>query len=218
MKKFGIVAVLLCLFAVPALAAPGEITFGLDGGMGIPMGDFGKAFKAGFNGGVFADYMVTDMFAIGVDGSYNQFKGKDVPFSIDIPTVGTLNVTDEKFTVLQFGAHVKVAPAMKDMPLAPYLQVGAGIYSGKDEVTADLDGVDESTSASKSKFGYNIGIGADYKATPQIGVGVFGTFHSIMNAFEAVGGTEKKSANYVAVGLKVSFSTAATTTTKTTTP
>ncbi len=203
MKKFGIAVVLLCLFAVPALAAPGEMTFGLNGGAAIATGDFGKGFSTGFTGGVFGDYMFTDMVGAGVDLSYNRWKAKDV---------------DVNFTELQFGGHIKLVPAMKDMPVAPYLQVGAGAYNGKTDVSG---------AESKTKFGYNIGIGADYKVTPQVGVGLFGTWHAITDAFESTTvdlstgatTTEKKSANYIAIGLKVTFmTTPTTTTTKTTTP
>lgn len=226
MRKLGIVvAALLCLYAVPALAAaPGEITFGLNGGVAVPMGDFGDAYKMGFTGGVFADYAFSPMFALGLDASYNQFKGKDLPVEIRDDT-GTLlfAITDAKVTPIQFGAHVKAMPPMANMPFEPYLQLGAGFYNVKAEVTTASDvlpALAGTTDETKSKFGYNIGIGADYKMTPQVGLGLFGTFHSITDAFtsDTATGTEKKAANYFAVGLKLTFMTTPTTTTKTTTP
>jgi opacity protein-like surface antigen len=198
MRKFGLVLlalVSLSFLALPALAAPGEITFGLTGGMTVPMGDYGDATKSGATGGVFGDYMLSDMFAVGLDAAYSQNKGKDLPAGVDA-----------KVTILQFGAHVKLVPPMKDMPISPYLQVGAGLYNGKTEVSAGVFSSDTTV----NKFGFNVGVGADYKVSPMVGVGLFGAYHNVTDAFEDENG-DTKSATYVAVGVKVSFMTAAKT-------
>jgi opacity protein-like surface antigen len=181
--------------AFPVQAAKGDFTFGLDGGMSVPTGDYGDVAKSGFLGGVFGDYQIHDMFAVGLDGAYSQNKAK-----------GT-DVGDAKATIIQFGGHVKVMPQMKDMPVLPYLQVGAGLYNAK------FSGGGSDTTV--NKFGYNVGIGADYKVNPQIGVGLFGTFHSALSAFELEnedGTTSEKAANYIAVGVKVTFMTTGATT------
>lgn len=226
MRKLVLLAVVCMAFAVPALAAaPGEMTFGLNGGVGIPMSDFGDAYKMGFTGGVFGDYAFTPIFALGVDASYSQFKGKDLPIEFR-DTAGDLlfAITDAKVTPIQFGAHLKATPPMENMPLAPYAQVGAGFYSVKGEVTtaSDVEPLLAGTSdETKTKFGWNIGIGADYKVTPAFGLGIFGTYHNITDAFvkESVDITtgettsEKKSASYFTVGVKLTFSTAAMTST-----
>jgi len=185
MRKLGIVlAAIACLslMAIPAVAAKGEFTFGPFGGMSIPTGDFGKVAKAGFMGGVFGDYQVHEMFAVGIDAAYNQVKAKD-------------SADDTKTTLIQVGGHVKFIPQMKDTKVLPYLQVGGGLYNFK---TTSPD-------TSLNKFGYNVGAGADYKVNPQVAVGVFGAFHSVLSAFETEGSTTKKAANYIAVGVKVTF-------------
>jgi opacity protein-like surface antigen len=200
MRKFGIVlAALACLslMAFPVQAAKGDFTFGLDGGMGIPTGDFGDAFNAGVLGGVFGDYQIHEMIAVGVDGSYSQYKGKDLP----------ADITDLKATLIQGGAHVKVMPQMKDMKVLPYLQVGAGIYNVKGEQTST--NADASGSETKSKFGFYVGVGADYQVNPQIGVGLFGAYHDVPDAFDFGNGdtATTKAANMISVGVKVTFST-----------
>ena len=90
----------------------------------------------------------------------------------------------------------------------PYLQVGAGIYNVKFETTNTDPTL--SSSETKSKFGFNVGVGADYQVTPMIGAGLFGAYHNVMDAYEVDNGdgtTSKKAANYIAVGLKVTFAT-----------
>jgi len=194
MRKFGFVlAALACLsiMAVPAMAAKGDITFGVDGGMTIPTGDFGDLFQSGFMGGVFGDYQIHEMFAVGLDGAYSQNKVKDLPAGVDA-----------KVTFLQFGGHVKFMPQMKDVKVLPYLQVGAGLYNAKTSIT----GTDAKGDTTVNKFGFNVGVGADYKVNPQIAVGVFGAYHDVMDAYTNDAG-DKKAANYIALGVKVTFMT-----------
>lgn len=215
MRNLAIVlAALACAaLTVPArAAAPGDITFGLDGGVGIPAGDFGKAFRSGFTAGVFGDYAVTRAVAVGIDGSWEQFKEKDVPFQVVVvdelgaPLPGG-TVSDWKAEIVRFGAHLKVSPPLPGSLLAPYLQVGAGLYDVKNKISSDVP--DLSSEDSKSKFGFNLGIGADYRLTPSVGVGGFGAWHSVSSAFAASGTANRKSANYFVLGLKVTFSTGA---------
>lgn len=205
MRKIVVMAVMLaCVLVVPsAYAAKGDITFGLNGGLTIPTGDFGKTdttsgqfgFKSGFTGGVFGDYMVHEMIAVGIDAGYGQNKGKDLPSGVDA-----------KLTIINVGAHVKYMPPMKDMPISPYLQVGAGLYNAKAKITFGS----ESSDTTVNKFGFNVGIGADYKVTPQVGVGIYGTYHSIMKVplgVDAEGNDVEKTANYIAAGVRVTFLT-----------
>jgi opacity protein-like surface antigen len=204
MKKLLLTAVLACLVIAPAAhAAKGEFTFGLNGGISSPTGDYGKTdvnnnefgFKSGFNGGVFGDYMVHELVGVGVDASYAKNDSKDWNSG-----------DDGKVTILQFGGHVKVMPAMKDISVSPYLQVGAGLYRAKTETTISNVSTDDTV----NKFGYNIGAGVDYKVNPMFGLGVFGTFHSALDAFEKVdvnNNVTKKAANYVTAGIKLTFMT-----------
>lgn len=219
MKKFGwVAAVLLCLsFAVPAGAAvPGAFTVGVDGGASIPLSDFGKAFKTSGMGGAFIEYSITSFVGIGLDGSYNQFTGKDLPADFS-----------SKLKIWQGGAHLTLsAPTVAGgatMPIVPYVRGGLGWYYN----TTDVEfpgGSDQSTS---DKLGFNLGVGVDLHPTPQFGLGVFGTWHGVSNAFAVrefddlgnVISSKDRMLNYVAVGVLLSFSaTPGHTTTTTTTP
>lgn len=186
MRKFGIVlAALACLSltAIPSFAAKGDITFGLTGGMAMPMGDFADFFKMGFGGGVYGDYAVAEQFLVGVDGMYNQF-------SADEDVFGDLDVT---FSMINFGAHGKWLPPVKDSPMAPYISVGVGMYNGKIKME------DEAEEESESKIGINGGAGVDFKVNPQFTVGVGGAFHHVM--------TDEEATQFFTVGVNIGFMT-----------
>jgi hypothetical protein len=200
MRKLGFVlmALVLMAFAVPALAVEkGEMTFGLTGGMAMPMGDFGDVAKAGFGGGVFGDYWLTPAIALGVDGAYNRF-GLDEDLVSALEAFSGESV-DGNFTFMQFGAHAKYLFPMKDAPVAPWVSAGAGMYNMK----AKLEVGSESGDDTESKIGLNGAVGLDFKATPAVKVGVVGTFHHIM--------TDDEATQYFTVGLTLGFSTAAQT-------
>ena len=67
----------LTLVVPQAYAAKGDMMLGFSGGVSAPMSDFKDIAKLGFLGGANFDYMVNDMIAVGVDGSYIQNKTKD---------------------------------------------------------------------------------------------------------------------------------------------
>jgi outer membrane protein W len=218
MRKLGIVlAALACLslMAIPALAAKGEFTFGLGGGVLVPTGNFGDMFKMGYGGGVFGDYMVTEQFAVGVDIGYYQVKIKDEHWQEWIDAYNELAdddaTVDESFTIMPFGVHGKWLPTIKDSKFSPFVQVGVGFYraQSKVEVTAadattaalyDLVNVD----VSENKMGFSGGAGVDYVVSPAFKVGVFGAMHNVM--------TEGESTQFFTAGLNLTFSTAGFTT------
>ncbi|MBI5710336.1 MAG: porin family protein [Candidatus Eisenbacteria bacterium] len=190
--KIFVPALLACLLVVPVgHAAKGDFIFGLQGGLSVPTGDYGDSLKSGFMGGVYGDYMVHEMFAIGVDASYNKNDGKELPAGDEV-----------KSTIVQFGAHGKWVPDMKDAPVSPFVQLGAGLYNVKREMT--VSSVPSDTTV--NKFGFNLGAGLDYKATPQVSVGVFGNYHNISDAWTDTAG-DKKSATYFTAGVRVTFMT-----------
>jgi hypothetical protein len=196
MRKIGIVlAALACLslMAFPASAAKGDMAFGLTGGMAMPMGNFSDIFKPGIGVGVYGDYLVTEQFAIGVDGMYNQHSAKD-EWNALLSLLAGVDI-EAKWTTFQFGAHGKWMPPMKDSPAAPYVAFGAGMYNLK----AKVEGGGESGEASLNKIGVNGGLGVDFKVNPQFTIGVGGAFHHVM--------TEGDALQYFNVGVKLGFMT-----------
>ena len=218
MRKFGIVlAALACLslMAIPAMAAKGDMTFGLGGGVVVPTGDFGEKFKLGYGGGVFGDYMVTEQFAVGADIGFCQNKIKAAHWQkwIDGYNAAATDKAsvEETSTIMPFGVHGKWLPPMQDSKFTPFVQLGVGFYRVQDkaEVTAadatiarawDLVSFDET----ENKIGINGGAGVDYAVSPAFKVGIFATMHDIM--------TKGKATQLFSAGVNLTFSTAGFTT------
>lgn len=188
-KRLLLVVLSLVLAASMAEAGPSAKTFMiyLHGGMGIPSGDFGdqRTFDATtgfqFEGGV--DYMVTDMIAVGLDGSYNRNKSGLEGTTFDAGGGFTGTWDENKFTTIQFGAHARIMVPVHESPVSPYALLGLGMYSTKhkwstsydDPATAPFDEVDKTD----LRPGAKLGLGADFKATEQVSVGVGADFNFI---------------------------------------
>jgi opacity protein-like surface antigen len=208
--KSGIVVLGMMLFVGLAQAAP--ITFGLQGGVSIPMSDYGDFVKLGPQGGVFADYWVKDEFGLGADIVGNFHKGKD-DLITELEDAGFTN-PELSFTAIQFGVHGKWMPKMTGQ-IAPWLGVGVGMYNGKTTFKGSFSGVSFDEDDSSSKFGVNASGGVNFKASEMWGVGVMASFHNVTDAIDQIdpntgesAGT--KSAQYVSVGATVTFATTGT--------
>jgi outer membrane protein W len=181
-------ALALMLVAPPAHAAKGDWMIGLNGGTAIPMGDFKDAAKLGFMGGVGVGYAVTEAVSVGVDGSFIMNDGSDLLNALltDIATIfeGTPTTVTGKTSMIQGGAHAKyMFPMGGESKISPYAVVGLGIYNLKFKTeSSNAFWVDE---ASESKFGGRGGLGLNYKASENVGVGVEGTFHYISTDISA---------------------------------
>jgi opacity protein-like surface antigen len=168
----------LCLMAFPAFAAKGDMAFGVNGGVVVPIGALaddvdltaeegigGFQGKMGFDFGASFDYFLTPEFAVGLDGSYASFES-------DYEDAG-----DAKATTMQFGVHGKYLFPTGG-PVVPYVAVGAGMYTAK---LADVGMEDD---LDQTKFGMNGGVGLEYMVTPQVGIGVGGTYHYAFGEFK----------------------------------
>lgn len=186
LRKTGLLVAVLAVMAVApqAQAAKGEFLIGLNAGTGIPMSDYKDAAKLGFMGGAGFDYMATENFAIGADGSFTSNSGSD-DYEAFLTTGAGTPVT-AKFTLLQGGAHARyMFPMASESSIAPYLLGGAGIYNFKEkqESTNTLYNGD----ASVSKFGLRGGLGLMYKTSEKVGIGLEGAFHWINTKDDATG-------------------------------
>jgi len=186
-KASLLVAVLAVMAVVPqAHAAKGEWNIGLNAGTGIPISDYKDAAKLGFMGGVGFDYMATENFAVGVDGSFTSNSGSD-DLEAGLTTLAGTPVT-AKFTLLQGGAHARyLFPMASESSISPYILGGAGIYNVKAKLessNASYNGDDSS-----SKFGVRGGLGLMYKTSEKVGIGVEGAFHWINTKDDATGAT-----------------------------
>jgi opacity protein-like surface antigen len=194
MRKLGIVvtAIACLMMAAVSFAADkpkaGGMTFGVDGGIAMPTGDFGTVFKMGFTGGVFGDYAINEQFALGVAADYVSPSLKD-----DFKVEGV----DIKTTIIPVVLQAKWMPPMKDSKVAPYIMAGGGFYMMQVKAAAEVLGHKVSVSANENKPGFFGGAGVDFKASPQVKVGVFGKYHDIL--------TEGTSTAFITAGVSVGF-------------
>ena len=194
MRKLGIVVTAIACLMVAAVAfsadAPkaGGMTFGIDGGIAMPTGDWGDVFGMGYTAGVFGDYAINEQFAIGIAADY-----ANTPVKSDLKVEGV----DIKTSIIPVVLQAKWMPPFKDSKVAPYIMAGGGYYMLKVTVAEKVDDVTASVSKDVNKPGFFGGVGVDYKASPQVKIGVFGKYHDIL--------TEGSSTALITAGVSVGF-------------
>ena len=115
MKKLFLISVLI----LGTVTANAQFKLGVNGGVQIPIGNFGDVANVGFGGGINAEYLLNESFGLGLDAGYYNFGTEIDGFSFNmIPiTVGA------KYYFLTEG-------------IQPYAGAGLGIYGfGADSET-----------------------------------------------------------------------------------
>jgi outer membrane protein W len=200
MKKTALITLLLSLIVVTGAFAAGEMTFGVSGGAVLPTGDWADFFQMGFQGGVFGEYGINEQFAVGVGVDYAKVGVKDeyktLLETLASDEAGTDVTVDVTESAIPITAYVKWMPPMKGK-VAPYVTVGGGYYMMKSEIKASTADLAISQSETTNKPGFFGGVGVDFKASPQVKVGVFAKMHDIL--------TEGSSTQYFAGGVSVGF-------------
>src|SRR5688572_3962055 len=181
LKGVAALALSTALFASAAQAQT-PVSFGLGGGLTLPLGDFGDAAKMGFHGMGLVEFQPASLpVGIRLDGSYHRVGFSDLFEDVvgegnHQIIMGTLN-----------GVYTfTTAPESK---FHPYIVAGVGMYNAKANVeNADND--------SETKFGINGGAGFNF-GMGSASVFVEGRFHNIF--------TEGSSTNFVPITLGVRF-------------
>jgi opacity protein-like surface antigen len=188
----------LCLMAFPAFAEKGDMAFGLNGGLAMPMGQLADEdyadMKMGPDFGLGFDYFITKDFALGLDGSYVMM---------------TANESDDvKAKTMAFGVHGKYFVPTGGQ-FMPYLNLGVGMYNRKVEFSGDAADFLGEDNVSDNTFGLNAGVGVEYKVTPKIGIGVNGAYIYTFGEFKPEVGGEEVSLlddwNYINFNAAVTF-------------
>jgi opacity protein-like surface antigen len=181
--KIAVAVALVMLTAASAFAkgtakmsneagSKGSWTFGLQGGASMPTGKFGDVASTGFNFGGLANYWMNPQWAFGADVAYHANNASDaVKTALAVSDPGA----ELKFSTIQYGAHAIYMIPTQGGTMFPYLQGGAGAYNVKTKVTGGTAPGD----VSENKFGFNLGGGVDFHATPTVNLGVNGTYHYI---------------------------------------
>jgi outer membrane protein W len=188
MKKTALITLLLSLIVVTGAFAAGAMTIGVNGGIAMPTGDWGDVFGMGFTGGAFGDYAINEQFSLGIAADYVSTPVKD-EFKVE--------GVDVKTSIIPVVLQAKWTPPMKDSKVAPYIMAGGGYYMLKITVAEEVGDATVSVSADANKPGFFGGAGVDFKASPQVKVGVFGKYHNIL--------TEGSSTALITAGVSVGF-------------
>ncbi len=196
MKTMLLAAVLV---TSASAAHAGDMTFGLNGGVAVPMGDFGDAFKLGFGGGVYADYWIKPTYAFGADINGSFFSAKDDQLDALKTAFPAYPDPSAKANLINFGVHGLWAPSMEGASMKPYITYGVGMY----HIASKIEDSDPSVNFddSENKIGINGGAGVDFAASEMMTVGVGAKFHHVL--------TEDEATQFITVGLNVTFKTAA---------
>ena len=164
------VLVLLALFAAPhQSAAAGSWNATVSGGASVPTGDFGDKAKgyaqAGWSIGGSMDYMYTDQWAFGGDGSWNSNSSGNEGAVFSGSTL-----EKDKFSVWQLGAHAKYFfPMAAQAPVKWYGLMGASLYGFKNDQTWNTGGTTTESSSSDKRAGTKLGLGGTYWQNSQVG-------------------------------------------------
>ncbi len=136
------------------LTSNAQISIGLTGGLGLPMGDFGKLASTGFGGGLQGRYHVNDNLAVGLNLGYYTFGG----VSIDLGSLGKISSSYNIIPITLSGEYY-----FSDGDFKPFAALDLGMYSLGANVESTSNGVTTSADADRlNKFGFGIGAGAAY--------------------------------------------------------
>ncbi|HET7603772.1 MAG TPA: outer membrane beta-barrel protein [Gemmatimonadales bacterium] len=172
-------------FTASTAHAQTPVSFGVGGGVNIPLSDFGDAAKLGFQGTALVEFAPANLpVGFRVDGTYQQNN-----FSDDLEA-------DGKFQQIYGTADVmytfKTAPESR---IHPYLIAGGGVYNMK----AKVDGVGDS--GSDTKFGVNGGAGFNMSAGSAT-VFLEARFHNVFTSDDDTGASNT---NFIPITIGVKF-------------
>ena len=151
------------LFATAALASAETaaaqdvtaraFTFGVSGGLSVPLGDFADGVKSGFNAGAHLAFKPAALpFGLRVEGQFNQFDLKGLEDD------GEELEVDGNARIISGTVNGVFGVPAASSAFRPYLIAGVGAYNEK--VTFDFLG--ESLSESQTKLGINGGVGIEF--------------------------------------------------------
>ena len=181
LKGVAALALSTALFASAAQAQT-PVSFGLGGGVTLPLGDFGDAAKTGFHGTGLVEFQPASLpVGIRLDGTYHRIGFSDL--QEDFAGEGNFQmITGTLNGVYTF----QTSP---DSKFHPYIIAGAGVYNFK----ANFEDFDDD---SETKFGINGGAGFNM-GMGSASIFVEGRFHNVF--------TEGSSTNFVPITLGVRF-------------
>ena len=162
-------------------AAVRPMTFGVSGGLTLPIGDIGDAVNSGFNAGAHLAFMPAMLpFGVRVEGQFNRFAYDE-------------NVaSDANLQIISGTANAVFGVPAASSAFRPYLIGGLGLYNSKFSAETALG----EGSASDTNFGLNGGAGIEFGLS---GLATFieARFHSVFS--------EGSKTNFVPISFGIKF-------------
>jgi opacity protein-like surface antigen len=164
MLRSAVALAFVATLAAPA-AAQTPVTFGVGGGLAVPMSNFKDAFKLGWDGTAMVSFAPPNVpVGFRVDGTYMQ----NVP-----KAAARINGGFDKAQTIFGTADVVFAfNADPGTMVHPYLLGGVGAYNQKYKLA-------NGTSFSKTKLGVNAGAGLNFASSSGVGFFAEARFHNI---------------------------------------
>lgn len=165
--KSVVLSAALLMFGVGAANASAT-WLGVNGGAGVPSGDFGDVAATGWQFGATGTRMVNDQWGFGGDVNYHMWNASD-------DLANTFGPGEElKMSALQATAHVMMAFPTQST-VSPYAKVGLGVYN----VGSKFESPAGDTDNSESNFGFNFGGGMNFATSGNMRWGVNAAYHVV---------------------------------------
>ena len=163
--------------ALPVSAGAAGFVVGVHGGVTVPSGDFGDYWDTGFLFGGYAEYLMSEAFALGVDVNYATNNPSDF-YTEEFP-----GSDDSEFQYLNIGAHGKWTYLASGSPLRPYGVFGGGMYSVKEKFQDETFAEE----FDQTSFGLMGGLGLSWLATTSLRLELEANYHHVFTSEEDIG-------------------------------
>jgi hypothetical protein len=180
-RGFAALAIGMLAAALP-LQAQGwkQVEFSLGGGVGVPAGNFNDGFKVGWHGVGAVSYTLPNTpIAFQIDGGFGRFNDE----------LAAVNLKDN--ILFGTGSLVYRIKPSEATSFVPYLVGGGGVYN-IDPTGRDAAGLD-----SRTKFGFNVGVGLTMDAGA-VNLFVESRFHDVLDGM----GTSDMQFNNFTAGIR----------------
>ncbi|HEY6196633.1 MAG TPA: outer membrane beta-barrel protein [Candidatus Eisenbacteria bacterium] len=149
------------------------VSFGLGGGVSVPVSDAKDAFKTGFNGQGFARLNLKGLpISPRVDFTFSKFDVSSAKLAAPGATAGASGTGQ----ILAGVANLQYF-LMPGGPARPYIVAGVGAYNFK----TDISGIPGATSKSDTRFGVNGGAGVLVKFGSMVSAFVEGRIDNVFS-------------------------------------
>ncbi len=145
---------------------------GIQGGAGIPTGDYGDVATTGWHLGVTGTHWMNTTWGFGGDIAYHAWSASD---DVNAAAEAAFGPGSEfHWSAMQATAHAKANLPMQSQT-HPYATFGVGMYN----ITSKLSSPSGDADASKSKLGFNLGAGMTMPGTGTTRWGFDALYHVV---------------------------------------